>query len=152
TLQSHSADSAGSHRSPPRRRAISRACLAARALLFVGREREKHMKTTTKTKKLGIAAVLVALCTAGAGVALANGDHDGGPRKAELLQKFDTNHDGKLDESEKQAMRAAFAAEAQARKQEMLAKYDTNHDGKLDDAERQAMRHDLAAQRFAKLD
>jgi EF hand len=107
----------------------------------------------TKTKKLGLAAVLVALCTAGAfGVASANDDQAGGDRKAEMLKKFDTNHDGKLDDAERQAMHAAMQAKWQARQQELLAKYDANRDGKLDDAEKQAMRHDLAAQRFAKLD
>ncbi len=84
----------------------------------------------TKTKKLGLAAMLVAICTAGVvGVASANNGSD-----------------------DNDAQRTEMKAKWEARKQEMLAKYDTNKDGKLDAAEKQAMRDDLIAQRFAKLD
>jgi Ca2+-binding EF-hand superfamily protein len=106
-------------------------------------------------KKLGIAAILISLVTAGAvGVASAQGsDRDArADRKAELLKKFDTNGDGVLDASEKQAMRVAMKEKREARKAEMLAKYDTNKDGKLDASERAVMRDDLAAKEFAKLD
>jgi EF hand len=108
----------------------------------------------SKGKKLGLAAILVGLCTAGAiSVASAHGDEDGpGGRRAEILQKFDANHDGKLDDSEKAAMREAMKAKFEARKQEMLQRFDTNKDGKLDDAERAAMKDAMAAERFAKLD
>jgi Ca2+-binding EF-hand superfamily protein len=106
-------------------------------------------------KKLGIAAILISLVTAGAvGVASAQGSDEGGraDRKAEMLKKFDTNGDGVLDASEKQAMRVAMKEKREARKAEMLAKYDTNKDGKLDASERAVMRDDLAAKEFAKLD
>ena len=84
----------------------------------------------TRTRKLGFAAMLVAICTAGLiGVASANnGDDDNDAQRTEMKAKWE------------------------ARKQEMLAKYDTNKDGKLDAAEKQVMRDDLIAQRFAKLD
>ncbi len=111
---------------------------------------------STKGKKLGLVAILIGLVTAGAvGVASAKDDQDGpgrGDRKAEMLQKYDANKDGKLDDSEKATMRADRKAEFEAKKQEMLAKYDTNRDGKLDETERAAMRDDRAAARFAKLD
>lgn len=74
-------------------------------------------------------------------------------RTEELLQRFDTNHDGKLDDDElaiahetmlkeqmaRQAAQAARpdAAEFRAR---MLAMFDKNHDGRLDDEERAEMR------------
>ena len=107
-------------------------------------------------KKLGIAAILISLVTAGAvGVASAQGsDQSAGraERKAEMLKKFDTNGDGVLDASEKQAMRVAMKEKREARKAEMLAKYDTNKDGKLDASERAVMKDDLFTQRFAKLD
>jgi Ca2+-binding EF-hand superfamily protein len=107
-------------------------------------------------KKLGLAAVLVTLVTGGViGVASADGagpSADRDARKAEILQKFDANHDGVLDAGEKQAMHDAMKAKREEKKQEMLAKYDTNKDGTLDEQERQVMRDDLIAQRFAKLD
>ena len=105
-------------------------------------------------KKLGLAAILVTLVTGGViGVASADGGGaDRDARRAEMIKKFDTNGDGKIDDNEKQAMRDAMKAKHEQRQQEMLAKYDANKDGKLDDGERQVMRDDLAAQRFAKLD
>ena len=84
----------------------------------------------TKTKKLGLAAMLVAICTAGVvGVASANNGSD--------------DHD---------AQRTEMKAKWEARKQEMLAKYDTNKDGKLDASERAVMREDLTVKAFEKMD
>jgi Ca2+-binding EF-hand superfamily protein len=74
-------------------------------------------------------------------------------RADELLKRFDTNHDGKLDEDEvalaheamlkeqmdRQAKVAATPAGPQIR-QRMLDRFDANHDGKLDDDERAEMR------------
>lgn len=75
-----------------------------------------------------------------------------GPRKAAILQKYDTNGDGQLDAQERAAMRADFKAKREARKQEMLAKYDTNKDGKLEPAERKVMLDEKATKLFEKLD
>jgi len=69
-----------------------------------------------------------------------------------LLQKFDKNADGKLDDAERADMKAAFAATRAEHHKEMLAKYDTNKDGKLDDAERAAMRDAKATERFKAMD
>lgn len=99
--------------------------------------------------KLKIALALTG--TLAGGVALADGFHGGAPR-AEILQKFDTNKDGKLDDSEKAALKAEFQAKREQRKAEMLAKFDTNKDGKLDDAEKAAMRDERANEMFKKLD
>ncbi len=74
-------------------------------------------------------------------------------RADELLKRFDTNHDGKLDEDEvaaaheemlkeqmdRQAKIAATPAGPQIR-QRMLEQFDKNHDGRLDDDERAEMR------------
>lgn len=57
----------------------------------------------------------------------------------EVLKKYDKNGDGKLDESERQAMREDL-------KKDRLKKYDKNGDGKLDEQERAAMREDLKKQ------
>ena len=61
------------------------------------------------------------------------GGKGGGQFREKLLEKFDTNHDGKLDDTEKAAMKEALKAK-------ILAKFDTNHDGKLDDTEKAAMK------------
>jgi 5-hydroxyisourate hydrolase-like protein (transthyretin family) len=94
----------------------------------------------------------LALCgSLAGGVAVAGGFH-GGASRADILQKYDTNKDGKLDDTEKAAMKADFQAKHAQQKAEMLAKYDTNKDGKLDDAEKAAMRDARATEAFKKLD
>ncbi len=103
------------------------------------------------TKKMKLAFALCASLIGG-GIALADHAGGGGERRAELLQKYDTNKDGVLDANEKAAMKADFAAKRAARKQEVLAKYDTNKDGKLDEQERAAMRDDLETKRFQEMD
>ena len=102
-------------------------------------------------KKLGLALALSGSLFAGAaGIAAAQG---AGPQdKATLLQKYDTNGDGKLEPNERAAMRADFQAKREARKAAMLARFDTNKDGKLDKAERKVMRETLATEAFEKMD
>jgi Ca2+-binding EF-hand superfamily protein len=58
---------------------------------------------------------------------------------ARLLEKFDANHDSKLDEQE----RAAAKAWVQEHRGELIQKFDTNGDGKLDDQERAAAKDAL---------
>src|SRR5215470_9132680 len=114
----------------------------------------KEMKKMRFSKKLlGVTAFVATLGAGIAGVALADQD-DAAPegRKAEMLQKYDTNHDGKLDANERQAMKEAFRAKREQRRAEMLARFDTNKDGKLEPEERAAMMKTLSAERFAKLD
>jgi len=103
------------------------------------------------TMKLGIPAIAAAGLAALGGVALANGGH-GGPRRADMLKKFDTNGDGKLDATERKAAHAAMQKEHEARRAAMLEKYDANDDGVLDESERDTMHEDLAAARFSQLD
>jgi membrane protein involved in colicin uptake len=81
--------------------------------------------------------------------AIAGGD---GPPHERLIQKFDANGDGKLDDAERAQMKSAFAARRAERHQQALAKYDLDKDGKLDDAERLAMRDDKLAARFKAMD
>ncbi len=57
-------------------------------------------------------------------------------RRAEFIQRFDTNGDGQLDENER---RAARRVGAQQFRQDLLNRFDTDKDGKISDAERQAM-------------
>ena len=98
------------------------------------------------------------------------GEHAHGD-KAEKLAKFDTNHDGKLDEGERAAMRAELSTRLKAKHPEMFAKIDTDHDGvlskeemhagkkMLDEGERATMRAELSTrlktkhpELFAKVD
>jgi hypothetical protein len=99
--------------------------------------------------------VALALCgsilVGGVGLAAAQG-FGGGPDKAGVMQKYDTNKDGKLDDAEKAQLRADMKAKHEAKKAEMLAKYDINKDGKLDQSERAVMKNDRAQEAFAKAD
>ncbi len=111
----------------------------------------------TKTK---IALALVgSLIAGGVGLAAAQGYNgndagaaDGAGVPPRLLQKYDTNGDGKLEPNERAAMRADFQAKRAARRAKMLAKWDTNHDGKLEPNERAAMREARAENMFKRLD
>ena len=103
--------------------------------------------------KKTIAALVVATAAAGFTVARADqGEEKGfggrhgrrGPDQAQLLEKFDANHNGVLDPEEKQAARAEFKAKReQGREQHqaaMLQKLDANHNGTIDPKEREAMK------------
>lgn len=70
------------------------------------------------------------------------GDGKGADRKAEFMKRFDKNNDGKLDDSEKEAAKAAFGDRKGGgdRKAEFMKRFDKNNDGKLDDAEKNAAR------------
>jgi Ca2+-binding EF-hand superfamily protein len=100
--------------------------------------------------KLKLALFVAAPLMAGAATyAAAQGDD---PGRADMLQKFDANKDGKLDDTERAQMKAAFEAKRAARHQEALAKFDANKDGKLDASERKAMQDTRLAERFQKMD
>jgi len=67
----------------------------------------------------------------------------------EILGKFDANGDGKLDDGERAAAKAALRAHYIAKRDEVKAKFDANHDGKLDDGEIAALKAAIRA-RFEK--
>ena len=91
-----------------------------------------------------------------AGASLAMGPDGGrGMRDPEMILKFDANKNGKLEDSEREALRAEMTKvreEMRKVREEKLARFDTNKDGKLDDAERKALREEHAAERFKALD
>lgn len=100
--------------------------------------------------KLKLALLISAPLVAGAATyAAAQGS---APSRQTVIQKFDKNGDGKLDDAERADMKAALAAKRAAHRQAMLDKYDADKDGKLEPAERAAMRDDLLTQRFQKMD
>ncbi|HEX4418022.1 MAG TPA: hypothetical protein VH165_08995 [Kofleriaceae bacterium] len=100
-----------------------------------------------------LALALAAPLAAGATTyAVAQGTGASADQRAALIQKYDQNGDGKLDDNERAQMKAAFAAKRAARHQAALAKYDTNRDGKLEPSERVAMRDDKLTKRFQRMD
>ena len=56
-----------------------------------------------------------------------------------VLEQFDANGDGKLDESEHKTAREAMREKHQAMREKMLEAFDADGDGKLDESERKAM-------------
>lgn len=108
------------------------------------------------TQKLKWIVASSALCVAAAGgLALANGADGAGGRaakKQEMMQKFDANGDGQLDDAERAKLKEAFAARHAARKAARVAKFDADHDGALSATERAAMKDQRARERFSRLD
>jgi hypothetical protein len=100
-----------------------------------------------RNDKKMLAAVLVG-SMAVAGVTFAKEGGGGRSLPPELLQKYDANKNGTLEDTERVAMKADFMKQ----RAERMAQYDTNKDGKLDDAERQAAHKARAAERFKELD
>ena len=60
--------------------------------------------------------------------------------KKALLERFDTNKDGKLSEDERKAAREAMAKKRKEIKDAVLAEFDKNGNGKLDEDEREGVR------------
>lgn len=103
--------------------------------------------------KPNIITTTLVLAIAGSITAAAQeGDRPGPPREGrglppEILEKFDKDGDGKLNEEERKAARDARRAEMEKRRQEMLEKFDTDGDGKLNEEERKAAREAAEAKR-----
>ena len=72
----------------------------------------------------------------------------GGPNRGEMqkrmVEKYDANKDGKLDDKEKEAIKAEFAKRREAMQKQMLEKYDTNKDGVLTANEWSSMSKNIA--------
>jgi Ca2+-binding EF-hand superfamily protein len=100
--------------------------------------------------KKGLAVVATAAMLVGAGLAVAAPVD--GERKAALLQKYDANKDGTLDDTERQAARAEMKALREQHKAEMLQKFDANRNGTLEPEEREKARAERTALRFQELD
>jgi Ca2+-binding EF-hand superfamily protein len=107
-----------------------------------------QMKTKRFFLGLGLAGALALPAVA---LAWPDGEgHDG--RRARMMEKFDANGDGTLDDAERAAARTFRQAMHAQRKAEMLAKYDADKDGTLSDAERAQARQDRMTERFKMLD
>jgi hypothetical protein len=71
-----------------------------------------------------------------------------GPPPKEILEKFDKDGDGKLNDEEAAAARTAM----QAKRAEMEAKFDKDGDGKLSDEEKKAMMEERKAEMLKRFD
>src|SRR5262245_31461203 len=64
--------------------------------------------------------------------------HRGMEFRKKILERFDANKDGQLDEAERKAAREAFEQRRGEFKAKAMEKFDANQDGRLDENERQA--------------
>jgi tellurite resistance protein len=64
-----------------------------------------------------------------------------------LIEKFDANNDGRLDQQERQNAKAAIKERLQDRRARIIQRFDTNHDGTLSPDERAAARETMQAHR-----
>ncbi len=106
--------------------------------------------------------LITSLIFASVGLASANTETPASDKKAamkaKMLEQFDANKDGKLDETERAAAKAARPKgkgkgermSKEQRKAKMLEKFDTNKDGQLDETERATMKKAIEAKRAAK--
>ena len=65
-----------------------------------------------------------------------NAIQSSGAQRVQVKEKFDTNKDGKLDKSERTAMKSAWKNRKGKRHAKMLEKFDADKDGKLSDSEK----------------
>lgn len=102
------------------------------------------MKTHTLSLRVGLLAA--ALCIAATPALRAEGDQKPEKPLSAAQKAFDKDADGKLNEEEA----AAYKAARKAAKKAELDKYDTDKDGKLSEEEKAALRAD--AKKKAKKD
>ena len=85
----------------------------------------------------------LALASITLGIGLANADRDrtfGNGELPEMLEQFDLNEDGAIDEEERQAAKEARRAARAERREAHIAEFDTDGDGELSDEEREGAR------------
>ena len=74
----------------------------------------------------------------------------GRARRQQMLQKFDTDRDGQLNDEERAAAEEHIQAhrkDRESRRRDMHERFDADGDGQLDDAERAAMRRERMSER-----
>lgn len=101
------------------------------------------MKTLLTLAALSGAATLMTTTAFAQEGARPKGPRGGEHARAALLERFDANKDGQLDETERAAARDAMQEQAAGRRQEALAKFDKDGDGKLSDEEKAAAKEAL---------
>ncbi len=100
---------------------------------------------------LTLAMVLLSAAHAG-DPPVAGAQHaDRAARRAAFMAKFDTNHDGKLDEPERATARAAMAARLKEKHPEAFKKLDTDGDNTLSKTELEVGKTELKEKLKARL-
>jgi hypothetical protein len=89
--------------------------------------------STTLIRALSLVALITAGTHAwaaedGAGKRKGHGD---GELRAKVMEKFDANHDGKLDESERAAAKEAMKEHRGEHRGTLFDRLDANHDGSI---------------------
>ena len=85
--------------------------------------------------------ITLAICAAGLAVQAAEGEKKPeAPKRENIIEKYDLNKDGKLDETEREALRKDRTAER-------VKRFDKNGDGKLDQQEEAAARAEFRKRR-----
>jgi hypothetical protein len=109
--------------------------------------------------KKTIAVLVVATAAAGISIARADQGDEGmgghrhgrrGPNQAQMLEKYDANHNGVLDADEKAAAKADWQANRAEREKKMLERFDANHNGVLDPEEKEAAHKEFQARSQAR--
>jgi len=95
-------------------------------------------------KKIWIVALGLCVLALAAPSAHAKKGNKGGSSQPDVFARYDTNGNGVLDDSEKEAIKKAFATDPD------LKKFDTNGDGKLDDTELAAIQPQAPAKKKKK--
>ena len=72
--------------------------------------------------------------------------------REKLLEKFDANGDGHLDETERAAAKSAMQAKRAERKQQILAEFDVDGDGQLNAEEKAAAKEAFKAKMKERFD
>lgn len=97
-----------------------------------------------------LAVLSVILLTTETARSREKGEHHRSQWREKMLEKYDVNGDGELDEEERQAIKKAWAEKWKNHKgrwSEAHNKYDKDGDGNLDDEERSAMKKAWAEKR-----
>lgn len=98
-------------------------------------------------------ATWIAIALAAIGGATAQNEKPGGKRHRPIppavLEQFDADKDGQLNEEERKAARDAMRARREEARKKALEEFDANDDGKLDENERKAMHAALKIRREA---
>lgn len=123
----------------------------------------RNLKPTNTTETMKTKITCFALALAGIVTAAAQDGPPGGERRGPggpggpggrqvppaVLKEFDKDGDGKLNDEEAKAARAAMQAKREEAQKKILAEFDADKDGKLNEEERKAMRTAMEAKRKA---
>jgi Ca2+-binding EF-hand superfamily protein len=108
-----------------------------------------------RTPIFALAVLSVILLTTETARSGEKGEHPRSQWREKLMEKYDTNGDGELDDQERSAMKEAWAEKRKNHKggrrkgswSEIRKQYDKDGDGELDDQERSAMKEAWAEKR-----